>query len=239
MADPPAAKPFFGEMADFFDWRAQTESFRERERRFLEVGRLVLERSSAERPLCLDLGCGPGAISLALARLGFDTIGVDSSAAMVELATKAATESVEGNGRCTFECMDLGQFLEGFSGQADLIVSSSVFEYLEDPTRALERVARRLRAGGTFATSVPNPRSIYRWVEPALLLRKPRDLRYRREWRNRMGARELIKEGRVFGLGDAETSYFGQIVIKGRPLLARFTRFPFIGTMTLVVLVRR
>jgi 2-polyprenyl-3-methyl-5-hydroxy-6-metoxy-1,4-benzoquinol methylase len=239
MADSPAAKPFFGEMADFFDWRTQTESFRERERRFLEVARLVLTRSSAERPLCLDLGCGPGAISLALARLGFDTIGVDSSAAMVELATKAATESGEGKGRCTFECMDLGGFLEGFTGEADFIVSSSVFEYLEDPIRTLELVAGRLRAGGTFATSVPNLRSIYRWVEPALLLRKPRDVRYRREWRNRMTARQLIKEGRAFGLEPAQASYFGQIVIKGRPVLARFTRFPFIGTMTLVVLLRR
>jgi 2-polyprenyl-6-hydroxyphenyl methylase / 3-demethylubiquinone-9 3-methyltransferase len=239
MADSPAPKPFFGEMADFFDRRSETETFRERERRFLEVARLALTRSSAERPLCLDLGCGPGAISLALARLGFDTIGVDSSAAMVELATKAATEYDEGNGRCTFECMDLGEFLEGFSGEADLIISSSVFEYLEDPTRTLELVAGRLRAGGTFATSVPNVRSFYRWVEPALLLRKPKDVRYRREWRNTMRARELIKDARAFGLERVQMSYFGQIVIKGRPLLARFTRFQFIGTMTLVVLVRR
>jgi SAM-dependent methyltransferase len=239
VADPPETKPFFGEMADFFDWRAQTETFRERKERFLEVARLALERSAADRPVCLDLGCGPGAISLALAGLGFDTIGVDSSAEMVELATKAATESDEGNGRCTFECMDLGAFLEEFSGEADLIVSSSVFEYLEDPTRTLELVARRLRAGGTFATSVPNVRSIYRWVEPALILRKPRAGRYRREWRNRMRARALIKEARVFGLGHAQTSYFGQIVIKERPVFARFTRCPFIGTMTLVVLVRR
>jgi SAM-dependent methyltransferase len=239
MADSPAAKPFFGEMADFFDRRAQTETFRERERRFLEVARLVLKRSSTERPLCLDLGCGPGAISLALARLGFDTIGVDSSAAMVDLATKAATESDEGNGRCTFECMDLGEFLEGFPGEADLIVSSSVFEYLEDPTRTLALVADRLRVGGTFAASVPNVQSVYRWVEPTLLLRKPKDVRYRLEWRNRMRARELIKAAQAFGLERTQTSYFGQIVIKGRPLLARFTRFPFVGTMTLVVLVRR
>ncbi|MBA3736322.1 MAG: class I SAM-dependent methyltransferase [Actinobacteria bacterium] len=239
MADSSPAKPFFGEMADFFDWRTQTESFRERERKFLEIARLALERSSAERPLCLDLGCGPGAISLALARLGFDTIGVDSSAAMVELATKAATESREGNGRCTFKCMDLGKFLEGFSGEADLIVSSSVFEYLGDPTRTLQLVAGRLRTGGTFATSVPNMGSVYRWVEPALLLRTPRHLRYRREWRNSMRARQLIKKGRTFGLEPVQKSHFGQIVIKGRPLLARFTRFPLIGTMTLVVLVRR
>src|SRR6266851_251583 len=229
MADSPAAKPFFGEMADFFDRRAQTETFRERQRRFLEVARLALERSTIDRPLCLDLGCGPGAISLALARLGFDTICVDSSAAMVEIATNAATDSDEGNGRCTFECMDLGEFLEGFKGEADLIVSSSVFEYLEDPTRTLELVAGRLRAGGIFASSVPNVRSVYSWVEPALLLRRPRAARYRREWRNRMRARELTNAARAFGLERAHTSYFGQIVIKGRPLFGRFTRFPFIG----------
>lgn len=73
-------------MADFFDWR---------------VAHLVLERSTTDRPLCLDLRCGPGAISFALARLGFDTVGVDSSAAMADIPTEAATESDEGNGRCT------------------------------------------------------------------------------------------------------------------------------------------
>ena len=239
MAEAPAGNSFFGDMAGFFDARAETETFRERERRFLEVARLVLQRSPGDRPVCMDLGCGPGAITLALARLGFDTIGVDSSAAMVELAAKAATESDERNGRCTFVCMDLAEFLEGFAGEADFIVSSSVLEYLEDPTRTLQLVARRLRAGGTFAVSLPNARSVYRWVEPAVLLRKPKALRYRREWRNRMRARQLINEARGVGLDRIQTSHFGQIVIKGRPLLGGLTRFSLVGTMTLVVLVRR
>jgi hypothetical protein len=49
----------------------------------------------------------------------------------------------------------------------------------------------------------------------------------------------LIKEAGGAGLDRAQTSHFGQIVIKGRPLLAGLTRFPFVGTMTLVVLVKR
>jgi SAM-dependent methyltransferase len=239
MAEAPAGRSFFGEMAGFFDGRAETETFRERERSFLEVARLVLQRSDKDRPVCVDLGCGPGAITLGLARLGFETIGVDSSSAMVELATNAVAESDVENGHCRFVCMDLVEFLEGFAGEADFIVSSSVLEYLDDPTRMLELVARRLRTGGTFAVSVPNARSVYRWVEPALLLRKPKALRYRREWRNGMRARQLIKEAGGAGLDRAQTSHFGQIVIKGRPLLAGLTRFPFVGTMTLVVLVKR
>ena len=38
--------------------------------------------------LVLDYGCGPGRISLFLARSGFEVIGVDSSEAMIEQAKK-------------------------------------------------------------------------------------------------------------------------------------------------------
>ncbi len=38
----------------------------------------------------LDVGCGPGRHSLALARRGFDVVGVDHSAEFVRLARDAA-----------------------------------------------------------------------------------------------------------------------------------------------------
>ena len=47
------------------------------------------------RPLA-DLGCGPGAHALALARRGYDVVGVDWSPRMVELArTRAARDKVD------------------------------------------------------------------------------------------------------------------------------------------------
>src|SRR5205814_5256071 len=42
-----------------------------------------------------DLGCGPGAHALALARRGYDVVGVDGSLRMVEVArTRAARDEV-------------------------------------------------------------------------------------------------------------------------------------------------
>jgi SAM-dependent methyltransferase len=43
-----------------------------------------------------DLGCGPGAHALALARRGYDVVGVDGSPRMVEVArTRAARDEVD------------------------------------------------------------------------------------------------------------------------------------------------
>src|SRR6188508_2807056 len=51
-----------------------------------------------------DLGCGPGAHGLALARRGYDVVGVDGSPRMVEVArTRAARDEVDA----TFDVHDV------------------------------------------------------------------------------------------------------------------------------------
>src|SRR5689334_24903499 len=51
-----------------------------------------------------DLGCGPGAHALALARRGYDVVGVDGSPRMVEVAlARAACDQVDA----TFDVYDL------------------------------------------------------------------------------------------------------------------------------------
>ena len=51
-----------------------------------------------------DLGCGPGAHALALARRGYDVVGVDGSPRMVEVArTRAARDKVDA----TFDVHDV------------------------------------------------------------------------------------------------------------------------------------
>ena len=51
-----------------------------------------------------DLGCGPGAHALALARRGYDVVGVDGSPRMVDVArTRAAHNDVDA----TFEVHDV------------------------------------------------------------------------------------------------------------------------------------
>ena len=51
----------------------------------------VAKENMAERPeLVLDLGCGTGRMTIELARRGYDMIGVDSSAEMLDVARDAA-----------------------------------------------------------------------------------------------------------------------------------------------------
>jgi predicted TPR repeat methyltransferase len=242
-ASPPrtsdCASAFFDETAEFFDRFEQTTSHRERQRKFFAVARQILATSSTERrPLCLDLGCGPGAMTFGFADVGFETIGVDSSAAMIERARKAGAESENAGRQCRFVQSDLDAFLKSFRRKAELIVSSSVFEYLEDPGTTLGLVADRLKKGGIFAVSVPNRRSLFRRLEPALLFIAPRVVRYARETRNRMDAEQLVAVAATFGLELVEMSYFGQSVLTRPAITSRLASTTYLGTLTLVILVK-
>ncbi len=56
-----------------------------------------------------DLGCGPGAHTLALARRGYEVVGVDGSPRMVEVArTRAAREKVDAR----FDVYDVSEPLQ-------------------------------------------------------------------------------------------------------------------------------
>ena len=227
---------FFEQMADFYAARQKARDFDEREAKFLEAGRTALRDSGRAQPLCIDLGCGPGAISVALAGLGFEVIGVDASQGMVELANAAAAQAGSSvANRCSFVCDDLSAFLAGTRRHADYILSSSVFEYLPDPVMVLNLVSRHLTESGNFAVSIPNRRSLTRHLQSLELLRVPKEQRYTRHWRNSLDEDELIEEGRKLGLVPVKVSYFGTIAPRGRPALHRWAGHSRIGTLTMVV----
>lgn len=100
-----------------------------------------------------DLGCGPGAHSLELARLGYDVVGVDSSPRMVEVArsraerdaTQAAFEVCDVSGRLPFADASLGGAL------AILVV-----QHLSQPTAFVSEVRRCLRPGGHLLLTAPS-----------------------------------------------------------------------------------
>ncbi len=80
-------------------------------------------------PTLVDLGCGPGNITLRLAQAYPDArvIGVDGSAAMLAVAQRRAME-LDLN--VDFRCSDLRQ-LEGL--RADLVISNSLLHHLHQP----------------------------------------------------------------------------------------------------------
>jgi 2-polyprenyl-3-methyl-5-hydroxy-6-metoxy-1,4-benzoquinol methylase len=118
-------------------------------------------------PLCLDVGCGDGALSRMVAERGVRTIGIDQSNIMLALAKHRAEqarlsqtlEHVEGS--VPFQ----RHLYDRFEGRVGLILCSSVLEYVEDYQRVLRQFHGLLERGGWLLVSVPNRESIYRFGE--------------------------------------------------------------------------
>jgi len=90
----------------------------------------------------LDLGCGTGRYSAALANhFDADVIAVDRSEKMLAEARKKSAERVHC-ARATGELLPLRE------ASVDMVFMSMVFHHFEDPLRAARECRRVLRAGG-------------------------------------------------------------------------------------------
>lgn len=92
----------------------------------------------------LDVGCGPGYYSVALAGMGFDVTGVDYSEEMLFQAKKNASEH---NVDPEFIRSDAAS-LPFKDGSFDFIVSRNVLWNLSEPKKAYSEMLRVLRPGG-------------------------------------------------------------------------------------------
>ncbi len=103
-----------------------------------------------------DLGCGSGAFTHLLRRAGYDCVGLDISAKLVEL------------GRSKYPDIE---FFEGDVEQLpfpdaslDGILLSGVVHHLPDPSRCAAEVFRVLRPGGKFVAFDPNRMNPIMWL---------------------------------------------------------------------------
>ena len=104
---------------------------------------LVAERPLGKSPIVVDLGCGPGNITVLLARLLPEArvIGIDGAERMLELARQRAADQALA---IEFLHRDLRQ-IKGL--KADLVVSNSLLHQLHDPL-LLWRVTSQLANRG-------------------------------------------------------------------------------------------
>jgi len=104
----------------------------------------------------VDLGCGWGTITFALARQGARVVGVDFSSEAIRLCEERARS--EPPPAPTFLRADAGT--TGLAEAAwDLVVAADLVEHLDPPTtlRVYREALRLLRPGGRFVVWAPNP----------------------------------------------------------------------------------
>jgi SAM-dependent methyltransferase len=95
--------------------------------------------------LALDLGSGPGAIGVRLARLGLSVTLLDVSLPMLDFAKRASREAGVTE-RIALKHGDAAQLADLFeAGAFDLILCHNVLEFVDDPGAVLCSAARILR----------------------------------------------------------------------------------------------
>jgi SAM-dependent methyltransferase len=105
----------------------------------------------------LDLGCGTGELAHALSGTGMRVTGCDISHQMLRRAAAGVGSWV---------LLDPGWRGLPFAAAAfDVVVASSVLEYVTEPCVVLRECARVLRPGGVVLYTVPDLRHPVRWAE--------------------------------------------------------------------------
>ncbi len=214
---------YFDQVAPSFAEFSETPLYDQRVRAFLEQA--DVDRPTDRRPRCLDIGCGPGGLSVAFASQGFEVLGVDASAQMLERAQRAAASA---HLPISFRQIDLSVDFPLLDFSPELIVCSSVLEYLERPGDVVRPAARVLAPGGLFLVSVPNHVSLVRRVEHARYAARRR-ASYIDHQRSSMTYKELMSMGEAAGLHRVAMRHFS-----APPHVARWSQWRLIGTLTLI-----
>lgn len=114
----------------------------------------------------LEIGCGAGFLSVALAQCGFQVCSIDSSAAMVEQARANATAA----GVADAISLTIGDIysLAFDPASFDLVVAVGVIPWLAQPELAMQEMARVLKPGGFLILTADNRARLNIHLDPSL-----------------------------------------------------------------------
>ncbi|MBU1998291.1 MAG: class I SAM-dependent methyltransferase [Candidatus Omnitrophica bacterium] len=113
----------------------------------------LLLKSSLAKGRILDAGCGDGALTLKLAKAGFQVYGVDASQQWCDtLRQKIKDSPLEKRINVFCSRLEDVEFAPGFF---DAVVSGEVLEHLQDDCAALDKFHYLLKEKGVLIVSIP------------------------------------------------------------------------------------
>ena len=106
----------------------------------------------------LDLGCGAGLASEALAAGGYDVLGVDASSEAIAAAEahRLVTKTLPSNaGSLAYRCGS-AETLAAEDRRFDAVIALEIIEHVSDPAEFIRLLARLLAPGGVIVVSTLN-----------------------------------------------------------------------------------
>jgi SAM-dependent methyltransferase len=126
------------------DWQWYEPSLR-------NITHLILKNVPKNKGLALDVGCGTGRVSFALASLGYKVVGIDANERAIEIA-KNINENSGSN--ISFQAANFSsETIE--NGKYDLAVCSEVLEHIEDYKPLITGMFAALKPNGRLIVTVP------------------------------------------------------------------------------------
>ncbi len=171
MSVPFDAVAWHSEIAARFDERySSSPAFRER----LAVWSELIDRFGGSSSRVLDAGCGSGVLTMIAAQRCAEVAGFDASPEMLAIAQERAR--AEGGANVELRIARLPDLTFLGEQRFDLVMSSSVLEYMDDLWQTVDALLTHLAPGGVLLISLPNGASLYRRAEQLSykLSRRPR-----------------------------------------------------------------
>jgi SAM-dependent methyltransferase len=135
--------------------------FQERLRILLElVGKIALPRQAR----VLEIGCGAGYATVAMARLGYFVDAIDAARAMVDLTRNRTINSgLQSRVRGSVADVSSLSFPDETFG---LVVAMGVLGWVPSMTKAMQEICRVLRPGGYLILGVENRWGLRQFLDP-------------------------------------------------------------------------
>ncbi|HET9032269.1 MAG TPA: bifunctional 2-polyprenyl-6-hydroxyphenol methylase/3-demethylubiquinol 3-O-methyltransferase UbiG [Dokdonella sp.] len=113
----------------------------------------IAERVALNGARVLDVGCGGGLLSEALARAGANVIGIDLAAAVLDVARLHLLES---GLEVDYREVSVESLVGEMAGQFDVITCLEMLEHVPDPSSVIRACADLLKPGGRLFLSTLN-----------------------------------------------------------------------------------
>lgn len=193
-----------------------------------------------ERASILDYGCGSGDITFPMLQSGHSVTGVDIAEGMIRKATERA-EQFGLSAKASYHHLDDAIVSRISSEKFDVVVCSSVLEYIEDDRSVLRMFHDVLRDGGFLLVSVPDKTSLYCKLDKWLYANKrflpsfiPEKLGYLDIQKRQYDIDSFIRELETAGF-ELKAKKHNTITLQRGALMEKFSNIPGIGMLAIMM----